>query len=167
MSNANSKRTVRHRFSDIPHYGLHFSKPSKTEQSCYEDVNIHSIVSRGMNSMPVNTFKPIYNVNLKEVGDYQSVLQRSADLKNSFESLPTEVRERFNSVEEMVAFCEDREKNYEEGLKLGLFSETKEPTVFEKSIEKIASFYDLSQKSTETASPAVISPAQSSGDNNS
>uniref|UniRef100_A0AAU8B621 Internal scaffolding protein n=1 Tax=Dulem virus 196 TaxID=3145673 RepID=A0AAU8B621_9VIRU len=159
------KRGFRNRYSEHEVYGLSFKKPSLTEQSYYEDVNIHSIVQRGMNSLPANTEKPMYGVNLNQIGDYSSVLQRSADLKNSFEDLPREVREKFNSPQEFLEFCENREKNFEEGLQLGIFAKGSEPSVFEKSIEKIANFFEKNPSLSSNTTPEVISPA--TGVNNS
>lgn len=140
-----TQRKVKLRFDkhNPADYAFKFTSPSLTEQSAYDDVNIHSIVARGMNALPANTAQPMYNVNLKEIGDYQSVLQRSADLKNSFEDLPREVREKFKSPEELVEFCNDKEKNLEEGQKLGIFAKGEEPSAFEKAIENINKHFSM------------------------
>ncbi|UPW41965.1 internal scaffolding protein [Dipodfec virus RodF1_53] len=158
------KQGFRNRFSPHEDYGLVFTEPSLTEQSLYDDVNIHSLVRRGMNALPANTSQPMYNINLSQIGDYQSILQRSADLKNSFEELPLEVRKKFASPEDFLEFCEDRETNYEEGVKLGIFSEKGEPSIFEKSIEKISNFFEKNPSLGLNTTPEVISP--STGDNN-
>ncbi len=149
-----SERKLYSRFDRPGRCGMYFKQPSKTEQSCYEDVNIHCIRARGMNCLPKNTMKPLYGVNLNEVGDLQHSLTVQSDIKNSFESLPSHVKERFhNNVEELSSFVADKENNYEEGVKLGIFSPTSEPTIFEKSISKIADFFD---KQGSNSTPEVI-----------
>lgn len=157
-----SKRAFYNRYSERERIGLLFTKPSLTQQSLYEDVNIHSIVNRGMNRLPANTSKPLYGVNLSDYsGGMQQYLQSSADVKNTFEALPDTIKSRFLTPEALYEFVKDRDKNFDEGVKLGLFSPSK-PNVFEQSIEKIANFFDSQQK---TAESAVIPDDQSSANN--
>lgn len=161
-----TKRNFRNRFSEYnpEDYGIVFTSPSLTEYSAYDDVNIHSIVQRGMNSLPVNTMKPLYNVNLKDVGDLQTTLDCSATLKNSFEALPYEVKFKFeNSPEKMYAFYSDP-KNYDECVKLGLITPEK-PNAFQLSLEKIANFFDSQPKPQPAGGEEVISPVKTGANN--
>lgn len=129
-----AKRVFKHRFSDVDHCGITFINPSRTVQSAFEDVNIHSIVERGMNSIKPNTVKPIYGVDCSSLPDYQRSLQIVADAKNQFEMMPPELREKFhNSPEEFLSFVDNKEKNFDEGVKLGIFSPSDKPTVFDKT----------------------------------
>lgn len=129
-----AKRVFKHRFSKFDHCGITFINPSRTVQSAFEDVNIHSIVERGMNSIKPNTTKPIYGLDCSSLPDYQQSLQIIADAKNQFEMMPPELREKFhNNPEEFLAFVDDKEKNFDEGVNLGIFSPSDKPTVFDKT----------------------------------
>lgn len=148
------ERKLYSRFNRPCHSGIKFIKPSKTDESYYSDVNIHSIRMRGMNCLPKNSTKPIYGVNLCEVGGLQESFNVQSSLKNSFNEFPESIRKRFNNnPEELLSFVSNREANYEEGLKLGLFSPDKKPTVFEQNISTIAEFFN---KQSSNATPAVI-----------
>lgn len=154
-----SERKLYSRFDRPDRCGIHFSQPSKTEQSCFEDVNIHSIRARGMNHLPPNTMKPLYGVNLNDVGDLQHSLTVESTYKSSFENLPLDVKEFFhNNVHELTAFLSDKEKNYAKGVELGLFSSPdSKPTVFEQSVSKISEFYsDGTNKTVSKPTPEVI-----------
>lgn len=148
------ERKLYSRFDRPGRCGMHFKEPSKTEQSCFEDVNIHCIRARGMNCLPQNTMKPLYGVNLNEVGDLQHSLTVQSDLKNSFELLPDNVKAHFHyNVEELSSFVADKENNYAKGVELGIFSPTSEPTVFEKLITRMSDFFD---KQGSNSTPEVI-----------
>lgn len=128
-----SDKKFKTRFNTGSHTGLFFVEPSCTSQSYAEDVNIHNIFKRGMNAIPSNSRKPIYGVDLCSVPDYQKSLQIVADAKNQFAIMPPELREKFhNNPEEFLAFVSDKDKNYDEGLKLGIFTEAEKPNVFER-----------------------------------
>lgn len=134
---------------DSSEYYTHVDKnnPSRCVQSYKDDVCIHSIVARGMNSLPKRTAQPSYGVNLKEVGDLQTKLSSVSEAKNFFNSLPDELVDRFdNSPEKFVEFISDP-KNHDEGVKLGLFNPEK-PNVFERSVERIADLLSGNQQKT-------------------
>lgn len=118
-----TQRIFRTRYQERKSVGLTFTKPSLTEQAAFDDVNIHSIMSRGMNNLKPNTTKPLYGVDMSKLPDYQASLQIVADVENKFEEMPASLREKFhNNPKEFLAFVEDKEKNYDEGVKLGIFS---------------------------------------------
>lgn len=124
-----TKRAFRNRYSKIDHEGILFTQPSLTEQSAFDDVNIHSLVNRGMNNLKPNTMKPLYGVDVSSLPEYQESLQIVADAKNAFEAMPVELREKFhNNPEEFLQFVDNKEENYDEGVKLGIFSPNDKPS---------------------------------------
>ncbi|UPW41016.1 internal scaffolding protein [Sigmofec virus UA08Rod_5746] len=123
-----TKRVFTTRYQSRERKGIFFTQPSLTEQSAYDDVNIHNLINRGMNNLKPNLDKPLYGIDLTTLGDYQSALQIVADAKNVFESMSPELREKFhNSPEEFLSFVENKEENFDEGVKLGIFSPDKKP----------------------------------------
>lgn len=115
------KRALFTRF-DRKDCGMKFALPSKTDESCYDDVNIEKIYQRGMNNLKPNTSQPLYGIDMSTFPSYQESLQIVATAKNQFEKMPVALRERFNnSPEQFVEFCNNPEKNYDEGVKLGIF----------------------------------------------
>lgn len=153
-----SKRAQKNVVYDInhrpPRCSLKFTKPSKTVQSMYSDVNIHEIQRLGMNKLPANTIKPLYGFDLSDIGDLNHALNVQADLKNSFNSLSKEVQEKFHyNPEELITYVQNKSDNYEEGFKLGIYGPKESPTVFEQNMEKIANFFD---KQASNATPEVI-----------
>lgn len=102
--------------------GVDFSgEKSLTLQSEAKDADINEIVRRfGLTGeIPVHQRVPL-DVDIDEVLDYRTCLERVHAAQRSFESMPVDVRNRFdNDPAKLVAFFE-REENRAEGEKLGL-----------------------------------------------
>lgn len=108
--------------------GEFFEKPSMTQQQFKDDCNINSIIDRFKvtGTVPVSQETGIYgDFTPAELSDYQSALNVVSQAQADFDSLPAEVRERFNySPASLMAFLSD-ESNFDEALSLGLVNARK------------------------------------------
>ena len=70
------------------------------------------------------------------IRDYQSSLGKLMQAQQSFESLPSELRAKFeNDPAQLISFLSD-EKNNAEAVKLGLKIERKAPETIQSAMEK-------------------------------
>lgn len=94
---------------------------SATRQDAARECDIHYILARvGAGIMPLSAPEPIF-ADLSDVpADYQDMLNRIQAAQDSFESLPSRVRDRFGSdPRQLFAFLQDS-GNRDEAIKLGL-----------------------------------------------
>lgn len=101
--------------------GLECKDVSLAKQSFAEEVDINTIIRRfGLSGeLPVNVRMPL-NVDFEGVFDFQSAMNVIVDARQSFDSMPAQVRSRFsNDPAKFVDFCSNPE-NLEEARKLGL-----------------------------------------------
>lgn len=102
---------------------------SRTIQSAKSEVDINNIVRRYLTtgSLPMRNRVPL-NVDFDEVVDFRSALDFVNAAKRSFESLPSEVRKRFNN--DAAAFCDFAEdaENLPQLRKWGLAPAVAEPS---------------------------------------
>ena len=106
------------------HDGQSFNEPSLTQQHFKDDCDVNKIIDRYTRTgvVPaelINRSSGVYG-DFSDVGDFFDAQQRVANAVQNFESLPSNIRRRFNDdPAQLIAFCNDS-KNYEEALKLGL-----------------------------------------------
>ena len=123
---------IKSRFSNRPKAGLSFSKDnpesvSRAKQSFRKEADINCIMSKYAKSglltdpMCVSTRMPQFG-DFSAVYDFQSMQNRVIEVRNYFESLPADVRKRFdNDPQKLMEFMAD-DKNKDEALRLGLLS---------------------------------------------
>lgn len=110
--------------------GLVCDDPSLAQQNFKDECDINVIVRRfGVTGqLPSNVRMPSYG-DFTGVTDYQSALNSVLAARDSFMSLPAEVRSRFsNDPALFVDFCSDP-ANRDEALKLGLIDAPAKPVV--------------------------------------
>lgn len=113
--------------------GVHFNKPSLTQQQFKDEADLNNIVDRNMQLKnpefitklhlmggSVNKNEPIYG-DFTTVTDYASALNMVDKARADFMSLPSNVREYFgNNPSKLMEFVSN-EANYEKGVELGIF----------------------------------------------
>ena len=146
-------------YVDPIHYRVRKTEglPSMTVKSYANDVNIHSIVARGLPSLPTDTRKAMYGVNERDMLDFEGSLKAQADAKSFFETLPADFVAKFhNNPHEFIEYISDP-LNKDEATKLGLFT-AETPTAFEKSINDLtnafSAFVEAQNGSAGTSSTA-------------
>lgn len=105
--------------SDIA--GLSCGEPTLTQQNFAEEVDINTLIRRFHLSgeMPEDV-RPITYGDFSDVYDFHTAANAIAEARESFESMPAELRRRFeNDPAKFVAFCSDAE-NLDEMRKMGL-----------------------------------------------
>ncbi len=104
--------------------GIEFTEPSRTKQSELEACDINNIMARYATTgvlTHVASGEPLYG-DFSEVEDYQASLNKVMSAEERFNSLPSDVRKKFDyDPQKMVEFILD-EKNREECYNLGFFN---------------------------------------------
>ena len=105
-----------------PRKDIVFTEPSLTEQSFKFESDINNICEgKAFSSLPTNKNQPLFD-DFTNLGNYQESLDTVARAKSLFEELPSSLRNRFeNNPQKLIDFVSDPEKNYDEGVKLGIF----------------------------------------------
>ncbi len=107
-----------------PVTGVVFTEPSRTKQSELEACDINNIMARYATTgviTHVQSGQPLYG-DFSEVEDYQASLNKVMSAEERFNSLPSDVRKKFDyNPQKMVEFILD-EKNREECYNLGFFN---------------------------------------------
>lgn len=101
--------------------GLACKDPTRTIQSQAEEADINTIVKRfGVTGvLPTGVRAPVFG-DFEDAFDFQSAQDALVQARESFMSMPADVRARFhNDPGEFVDFCSDKE-NLPEMRKLGL-----------------------------------------------
>lgn len=106
---------------DIPS-GIEFVEPSRTKQSELADSDINNIMARyALTGVAPNMRDPAQALygDFSEIEDYQTSLAKVASAEERFNSLPVELRKKFDyDPQNMIDFILD-ERNREECIKLG------------------------------------------------
>lgn len=112
----------------------HFTGESRVEQSHRDKVNINSIMRRHN----LNKIRPVKAGDLmfgdfSTAEDYKATMDKVARAKQSFMSLPSDLRKRFdNDPAQLLTFVTD-DGNYEEAIELGLI-EKPQPDSSDESV---------------------------------
>lgn len=103
--------------------GIEFTEPSRTKQSELEACDINNIMARYATTGVLTHLasgQPLYG-DFSEVEDYQTSLNKVMSAEERFNSLPSDIRKKFDyNPQKMVEFILD-EKNREECYNLGFF----------------------------------------------
>lgn len=103
--------------------GIEFTEPSRTKQSELEACDINNIMARYATTGVLTHLasgQPLYG-DFSEVEDYQASLNKVMSAEERFNSLPSDIRKKFDyNPQKMVEFILD-EKNREECYNLGFF----------------------------------------------
>lgn len=110
------------------------SKPTKTQQHHQAAHDINNIMKKyqkigvGYNALPPSS-KGVYG-DFTKFKNYQESVQAAIDADNSFNTLPSSVRKRFdNNPQQLFDFLNDK-SNREEAISLGLIDKpTETPTI--------------------------------------
>ena len=144
-----------------PRKDIVFTEPSLTEQSFKFESDINNICEgKAFSSLPANKNQPLFD-DFTNLGNYQESLDIVARAKSLFEELPSNLRNRFeNNPQKLIDFVSDPEKNYDEGVKLGIFN----PKVVETPIKvEIAKGNDNLPKNNFNPVNGSPEPASGSG----
>lgn len=110
---------------------------TKTDQSFKEIQNVNTIVRKytmlgyKYENLP-EAAKGVYG-DFSKVKDYQSALQQSIKVQESFMKLPADLRKRFyNDPQKLAEFLKDS-KNKDEAIRLGIIEKPVEPVIITKT----------------------------------
>lgn len=99
------------------------TEPSRTDQSWKDMCDVNLIVAKYKKTgewFHLARKQGVY-ADVSEISDYNVSLQKVLNAQNAFNALPSELRNRFgNDPAKLLEFIQDP-KNYDEGVKLGLF----------------------------------------------
>lgn len=108
---------------------LAFHEPSLTEQSHADSCDIHKILARFIDGIPLpgNARPPTYG-DFSTGIDFHAARNSLIESQASFDALPASIRRRFG--EDPGAFLDfmSNEENLEEAIKMGLLPKPPEPT---------------------------------------
>lgn len=127
MSKEKAKRVIRSRYDERNRVSLKFDLPSLTKQSDAKDCDINNIVNtfRKTGQLPPVVKQGQY-ADVSEIGSYQDAMNFVLNVQDTFDALPSKVRNKFrNNPAEFVDFVQD-ERNTDELRELGLLIEESE-----------------------------------------
>lgn len=114
---------VRNRFSKIKRVPLMFPETGKTKPEFKDSCDVKKIIDRyhRTGQVPLNTKNPIYG-DFSKVQDYQQAMNTVILAQEQFESLPSQIRKKFNNnPEEFLNYMEENDGNMEKlALETGL-----------------------------------------------
>lgn len=122
---------IRSRYSDPDvRVSLDTGSESYVQQQFKDDCDIHVIVNRFRQGLPVNVMEqPPRFGDFTDVKDFQAAQNLIARTTEFFEALPSDIRARFaNSPAEFLSFINDPE-NEQEAIELGLLQKAPEAPV--------------------------------------
>lgn len=99
------------------------TEPSRTQEHFKDECDVNNIMKKYRNSGQVTHLARTSGVyaDLTSIKDYHSAMNQVVQAQEAFATLPASVRERFaNDPARLLDFIKD-EKNYDEGVKYGLF----------------------------------------------
>lgn len=108
---------------------LNFPQTGRTKQSFKDECDINKILKRFQDKgqLPQNMKSGQIYGDFSEIADYQTSLNKVISAKNTFDSLPAKVRERFsNDPWKFLSFASDA-NNLQEMVSLGLANKLPEP----------------------------------------
>lgn len=97
-------------------------EPTMTQQHLKEKVNVNSIMAKYRKTGLIDHVRknPGVYMDLTELPDYQTALQTVIRAQDTFETIPANIRLKFdNDPSKLIAFLSD-DKNYDEAAALGL-----------------------------------------------
>jgi len=99
------------------------NEPTMTQQQYKEECDVNHIMKKYITTGEIyhlNRKQGVY-ADMSEITDYQGMLHTVMDAQEKFNSLPADVRNKFqNDPSKLIEFVQDP-KNYDEGVSLGLF----------------------------------------------
>lgn len=100
------------------------TEPSMTQQQFKDECDINNIIKRynETGEFLSKTSKQGQFADFSQIQDYQSMLTQVIHADEAFSSLPATTRLRFNNDPASLINFLQNEKNYDEGVKLGLIS---------------------------------------------
>lgn len=104
-------------------------EPSLTQQQFKDEVNVNNIMKKYQQTRQVTHLNHRAGkfADITKAEDYFESMNRVSQAREAFEQLPSDVRRRFaNDPAELLKFVHDP-KNYEEGVRLGIF-DPKQPS---------------------------------------
>jgi len=103
----------------------------EAQQQFKEKVNINNIMKKYHATGMIDHLRrqPGSYADLTSIKDYDTALNTVITARESFMTLPSDVRQRFGNNPQAVLDFLKEEKNYEEGLKLGLIKPRPVPPV--------------------------------------
>lgn len=108
-------------------------EPTKTQQQFQKDVDVNNIMKKYQRTREIthlNNRKGVY-ANISTAEGYFESLNKIETANQAFDQLPSHIRVRFhNNPAELLQFIHDP-KNYDEGVKLGIF-DPKQPAPGQK-----------------------------------
>lgn len=152
------------RYNRVVPLGMHFEKPSMTQQQFESECNLNNIVDRNMRFKDPSfvtklqlmhstseSREPIYG-DFTGVTDYASALNAIDNARSDFMSLPSKVREYFdNDPAKLLSFIDDS-NNYEKGVELGLFKKVDKQDELRNSLD-----LSFSQQQVQNPAPEGVS----------
>lgn len=117
------------RFSDGAHATpFKFKKDSMTQQEYGYCLDINNIIEGCYNPFAKDPKEVVYGMTQVSPDKFMEGMYLIADAKSKFAELPSKIRERFdNNPGKLLEFVSN-EKNYEEGVSLGIFEPKVPPT---------------------------------------
>lgn len=107
-----------------PSVGITFTEPSRTKQSELADSDINNIMARYATTGQITYLQagqPLYG-DFSEVEDYQTSLNKVMSAEDKFNSLPSDIRKKFDyNPQNMIDFILNPD-NREECVKLGFIN---------------------------------------------
>lgn len=130
---SNRKHTTRHIrdiFSEMAREQIDFSNsPSLTKSEFAEEADINNIVAtciRKAMPLPTGDRQPLFE-DFSDIGTYQDALNGVAQANQTFEQLPSGIRQKFDhNVQSLIDFLADPENN-NEAKELGLLPSDSAP----------------------------------------
>lgn len=111
------------------------TEPTRTQQQFKDECDVNLIMKKYHQTgeiYHINRKQGVY-ADLSEVGDFQQMLHTVMEVQHTFDTLPAEVRAKFhNDPAELIEFVKDP-KNFEEGLKLGIYENKRENPALNKN----------------------------------
>lgn len=102
---------------------------TRVQQHLKEEVDINTIVKRfGLTATLPTTFKPPMVGDFTGVTDFHTAMNAVRQAQESFDSMPVELRQRFNHDPQLLMHFLDDPKNEDEARKLGLLNPKPEVT---------------------------------------
>lgn len=101
------------------------NEPTLTQQQFKEQVDVNNIIAKYKKTGEITHLARKQGVftDVSEITDYHDSLQKVMDAQSAFQKLPSHLRNRFeNDPQNLLTFLQDP-KNYDEGVKLGIFEE--------------------------------------------
>lgn len=108
------------------HKGKVFVSPSKTQQHFKDECDVNKIIARYSTTgiIPdelIRSGEGVYG-DFSNIEDFQTMQNKIIKARESFESLPSAIRRRFNDdPAQLIDFVSNKD-NYDEAVKLGIVS---------------------------------------------